>query len=145
MTRIRKSAKSAARRPPKSPSLTPSETQICQSFLDFVQKAFPEYRPDIIKIDNEGRTSWQEGARKKREGKKKGASDYFVAVPRYKGWQGDQTVSHGLWLEVKKTGGRESPEQKEFGRKRIERGYQYRCVYGIDEAIAVVSEYLKGG
>jgi hypothetical protein len=89
----------------------------------------------IIKIDNEGKTSWSLGARKKREGKVKGASDYFIAIP--------QNASHGLWLEIKTERGRESPEQKAFGLARLARGYAYRCVYGIDEAMQVFSEYVK--
>jgi hypothetical protein len=138
MTRKSRSSRCAIGKTTRSiglPEYKPSESQICQSFLDFVQKRFPGYLPDIIKIDNEGKTSWTEGKRKRREGKVKGASDYFIAIP--------QNSSHGLWLEIKTERGRESPEQKAFGLARQKRGYQYKCVYGIDEAMKTLETYLN--
>jgi hypothetical protein len=111
-----------------------TESGIAIALVDYVNKARPFLKDYIVKLDNEGRTSWQLGKQKKREGKKKGASDYFIAwpMPQY----------FGLWLEIKTEQGKESPEQKEFGHKMMARGYQYRCVYGIDAAIEELDRYL---
>lgn len=138
-------SKLCARRPralptPKPPTL--SEKFVAIGLVDYVNTVHRSYASDLIKIDNENKCSLREGASKKRQGKRKGASDYFLAVPVEHGWQGDLTSYNGLWLEIKKKGGKESPEQKEFGLARARRGYAYRCAYGLDEAIKVIEWYL---
>lgn len=62
----------------------PSETQIAISFVEYVAKVHPDLLEDLIKIDNENKCSWAEGKLKKRMGKRKGASDYFIMKPTCK-------------------------------------------------------------
>lgn len=127
---------------------TPSEYQISIAFVDYVAKVHPDLIEDLIKIDNENKCSWAEGKRKKAQGKRKGASDYFLAHPMRRRKQdkmgaiGWYWVS-GLWLELKRKDGKESPEQRKFGERMKHKGYEYKCVYSIDEAIEALEEYIK--
>ena len=122
---------------PKLPSFSPSESQIQMSFVDYVNKVHPDLRDAIIKIDNEGKTSWRLGKIKKREGKCKGAADLFIAIPnRY---------HNGLWLEFKTKAGKVTKEQREFGIIQSARKYAYTVVRSTDEAMAVFEDYLKDG
>lgn len=131
-----KAKKSPRRKKSSIPSnlYKPNESQIGQSFVDYVHKVFPQLRYNVIKIDNEGKTSWALGKQKKKEGKLKGASDYFIAVPTKR--------FHGLWLEIKTRTGKESPEQKRFGMEQMKKGYQYAVAHSIDEAIGEINYYL---
>lgn len=136
--------KPRAKRPAKE--YTPSEAQICIALVDYVAKKHPDLSEDFIKIDNENKCSWAEGKSKKAQGKRKGASDYFLALPRFIcGRQFadiEYPIYYGLWLEVKKKGGKESLEQRRFGQRQIRKGYQYKCVYSVNEGIAAIEEYL---
>lgn len=134
-------------------TLTPSEAQIAIAFVDYVNSKHPNLSEDLIKIDNENKCSWAEGKKKKRMGKRKGASDYFFSrSKRYSTEEFDEFLGgkylhgrlyFGLWLEIKSAKGKESPEQKEFGQRQLRNGYQYKCVYSVDEAIAAFEEYIS--
>lgn len=114
--------------------IEPSESQIQSSFCDYIAKVRPDLRDCLIKIDNEGKTSWALGKRKKAEGKLKGAADLFVSYP--------STIYYGLWLEFKTPKGKVSPKQRAFGIAQNRRGYAYKVVRSIDEAINVFERYL---
>lgn len=117
--------------------LYPSESQIQISFCDYVAKVHPYLRDAIIKIDNEGKTSWALGKIKKKEGKAKGAADLFIAIPI--------GIYHGLWLEFKTKTGKISASQIEFGTAQLRRNYWHRFVRTVDEAIEVFEIYLNWG
>lgn len=120
------------------------EDDIALAFIDYVSKAKPYLKDFIVKIDNEGKTSWQLGKLKKRMGKVKGASDYFVAWPVVYHEVGHGSITiHGLWLELKTAQGEESPEQKAFGERMRSEGYAYAVAYSIDEAIEVLNRYVE--
>jgi len=58
---------------------------------------------------------------------------------------------HGLFLELKKAtnaqnkrGGRVSKQQLEWGEALSVKGYAFAVVWGADEALQVVRDYLKG-
>lgn len=116
-------------------TINPSESEIQSSFCDYVAKVRSDLRDCLIKIDNEGKTSWALGKRKKAEGKQKGAADLFISCP--------STIYYGLWLEFKTKTGRVSPEQRKFGKAQKELGYAYHVVRSIDEAIDIFERYLK--
>jgi UDP-2,3-diacylglucosamine pyrophosphatase LpxH len=119
------------------------------AFVDYVNKVHSEIASNLIKIDNENRCSWAEGKRKKKEGKRKGASDYFLAHPVRKTYKDNQDgslheyVVCGMWHELKTEKGKETLEQRMFGDRMIKSGYEYKCSHSIDEAIANLELYLK--
>lgn len=82
--------------------------------------------------DRAGRA--REGARMRSEGVKRGVADIFLPVP-----VGELS---GLFIELKKFGGRASKEQVEFGRAMEAAGYRWVLAIGYLEAVAAVREYL---
>ena len=80
-----------------------------------------------------GRNAIQ-GARLKAEGVRAGVSDLFLAVPRH--------GKAGAWIEVKAIGGRESDVQAEFQTEMRRLGYRAVTVYGADEAIRFLKDYI---
>ena len=76
------------------------------------------------------------GGRMKAEGVRKGIADIFLPVP---------TNYHaGLYIEMKKEGGRITPEQKAFGSycKRV--GYGWVVCYSWREAADIITTYESG-
>lgn len=127
---------------------SPSESQIAKSFVDFIKKKYPLLVLDLIKIDNENKCSPAEGARKKAEGKRKGACDYFFARMTYENVFDEKkelktNVYGGLWIELKTKKGRLTKEQKEFAQKVIEHGYKYALCRSIDDVIVAFEDYIK--
>jgi hypothetical protein len=70
----------------------------------------------------------------KREGNTKGVPDICLPCAR-KGY-------NGLYIELKKHGGRASAEQKEFIRKLEYENYKAVVCYGSIEAIDVIKDYV---
>ena len=74
------------------------------------------------------------GARMKAEGLKPGVADVFLPLP-CGGY-------HGLYLELKKAGGRLQPEQREFADYVREQGYSWFVATGYWDAIHTILCYL---
>lgn len=71
------------------------------------------------------------------EGLVKGVADMFLAVPAH--------GKSGMWIEMKRRkNSRVQPEQYDFGRRVIERGYHFVIAKGADDAITQIKEYLCG-
>lgn len=121
----------------------PSEDQIAEAFVDYIANKYPDLKRCLIKIDNENKCSLAEGAKKKRQGKLKGASDYFLAHPVMHVSQEAQYLYCGFFLELKKHNGKETSEQKEFGSRMVSKGYCYACAHSIEEAIQDLEDYLR--
>jgi len=81
------------------------------------------------------------GARLKAEGMRKGTSDLFLAVPIWVP-EGDGYSTAGLWIEMKKPGGRVTPEQGDFLARRKLAGYDTRVCYSFNEAVIAIKAYL---
>ena len=91
----------------------------------------------LIKIHNEGRKNKIAAYIDKKSGLKSGVSDLFLALPneRY----------HGMWIEVKKKGGKLTKNQQEWFNKMYKIDY-YTCIcYDVDDFIRETDEYLKEG
>lgn len=96
----------------------------------------------IIKIDNEGKRSPLQGARLKRQGLHRGASDLFIAYPT-------DTFS-GLFLEVKRNKSYSNSEknsktwlaQVEFQQNVKKLGYQACTCYGWIDGVKIIEDYL---
>lgn len=74
------------------------------------------------------------GAQLKAEGVKTGVSDLCLPVKR-----GEYS---GLYIEMKKPGGKETDEQKEFGAFVQSQGFGYVCCDNWEKAVQVLQEYL---
>lgn len=70
----------------------------------------------------------------KAEGARKGVADLFLAVPR--------RGIPGLFIEMKRPKGVRSPEQIAFLAAVSQQGYDARCCYSYDEAVATITAYL---
>jgi hypothetical protein len=68
-------------------------------------------------------------------GYKRGLPDIMIFEPR--------GGYHGLFIEMKRKGGKPTEEQKWFIEELNRRGYKAVICYGFQEAIEVVEEYLK--
>lgn len=74
-------------------------------------------------------------SRLKAEGVKSGVSDCFLPVKR-SSWS-------GLYIEMKKPGGKEKPEQKEFGLFVLTQGFGYVCCDSWEKARNIILDYLN--
>jgi hypothetical protein len=86
-----------------------------------------------------GRTQWariKQGHTNKLEGYEKGTPDLFFSVAR-RGF-------HGLYIEMKDTGGVPSDvtkDQREFGCRAVAQGYAWFVCFGHEQAEAVLNWY----
>lgn len=126
-----------------------SESQIGKAFYSWWRMAYRGLgvsSPDLLfHIPNEGSGGNPiRGASLKAQGVVKGVPDYFLAIgSEYNsGFPGIKTFAYGLFIELKKKGGIESPQQKNLMRELTMRGYACKTCYGLDEAINAVKYYL---
>lgn len=101
-----------------------------------VRKQWPELAL-LYHIENERRCSPTEAARRRRMGVKRGVPDLCLPAAR----QGYQ----GLYIELKKPGGRVSEEQKWWIGRLAGQGYFATVSYGWEAAMAVLEWYLGPG
>lgn len=114
-----------------------SETQEQSAVIDWWRLACRKYGvPEmaLLHIANEGTGSAARGRLQKRQGVRAGVSDLFLSVPR--------GAFSGLWIEMKRKGGRVRPEQREFLRNMQALGYEGVVCHGADEARAVITAYM---
>lgn len=94
-------------------------------------------RPELgmlFHIPNEGRRSPATGARMRREGLKKGVPDLFLPVARGP-W-------HGLFIELKRLGGRPTPDQRAWIDCLRRQGYWADVCCGWQDARDAIEAYL---
>jgi hypothetical protein len=90
----------------------------------------------------QGARTARNGARMKAEGLRAGTPDMFLAVSRTSKTWGTR---HGLWMELKKQGGKASDEQKAALLAFREQGYDaYLCI-GYAQAQNCIMDYLNSG
>lgn len=77
------------------------------------------------------------GARMRAEGVRKGVADIFLPV------KCGQFC--GLYIELKKFGGKLTKEQKEFGKFVLHQGFFWKDIQGYVEAINVITWYVTLG
>lgn len=88
----------------------------------------------LYAIANGGERNIIVAASLKAEGVKAGVSDTCLPVSR-RGY-------HGLYIEMKKPKGKESPEQKAFGAFLTTQGYLYRCCDDWMKAATTLAWYM---
>lgn len=119
-----------------------AEIGVGMALKEWWERQYPTHRTALIHIPNGayfGGNAVQramQGRRLKAQGMRRGASDYFLALPR-----GGYA---GLWLEIKAVGGRPTPEQREFLLERAAAGYCAEWAAGIDAARAAITRYMAG-
>jgi len=97
----------------------------------------PRIKPFALYIPNDGKRSPQLGAIYKRMGLRPGTSDIFIAMP-------NKTKTHyGLWIELKWGKNKATPAQLEFINDMRSQGYCAEVIWGADDAIKLITEYLQ--
>lgn len=100
----------------------------------FMESKMPELKL-LFHIPNGGKRGKAEAARFKAAGVKAGIPDLFLPVPRGK--------YAGLFIELKKQGGRLSINQKIWINNLERQGYCARVCYGWEQAAETIQKYLK--
>ena len=105
----------------------------------FVLKKYPMLEL-MFAIHNGLRLSIGQAVKAKRTGSVRGVPDLFLAYPK-----GNSSIIAyaGLFIEMKKEGGKLSPEQKDKIAKLTAVGYKCVVCYSAIEAIREIEEYLK--
>ena len=96
--------------------------------------ADPRYRC-IFAIPNGGLRDKVTASRLKAQGVRAGVPDIFLAVPAH--------GVHGLFIELKREGGKAAKQQIEWKERLLEQGYGVAICVGHEETKALIQEYLK--
>ena len=94
----------------------------------------PNIKPYALFIPNDGKRSPLLGAIYKRMGLRPGTSDIFIAIPN--------KTHHGLWIELKWGKNKATPAQLEFIDDMTRQGYAAHVIWGADDAIKQIEQYL---
>lgn len=116
----------------------PSESQIQQDCMKWFALQYPKLAQQgmLFHIPNEGIRLGRMGARIKREGVVRGVADLCLCVPR-----GGYAA---LYIEMKKPGSYQRPEQKEWQKNVESYGNRYIVCKSLDEFRMNISQYLAG-
>jgi len=115
----------------------PSEHKIQSALFKWASLSTPA-KPELrllFAIPNGGNRDPITGALMKREGARAGVPDVMLPVARGK-W-------HGLFIEMKKPGGRTSIEQRGWIAELQREGYAVCVCYSLQEAIDVIDDYIS--
>lgn len=120
-----------------------SEDDICMAIVEWSEYVIA-MRDVLVHIANERNTSVQHHMKLKKMGVRKGVSDFFLPVP---------CGSYcGLWVEVKKSLKKDTPEnrekklkpeQKDWLNKMNDRGFIGVATFGYDETKKMFEQYLE--
>ena len=115
-----------------------TEHQIQASIVDWCHHMSFKYPclDWIHAIPNGGKRHIVTATKLKREGVKAGIPDLFLPEPMAPNW-------HGLYIEVKKKGGKVSKPQKSCMDYLQSIGYMTCVVYSLDDAIREIEKYLE--
>ena len=102
--------------------------------------AHPELRGLLFAVPNGGARSKATAGMLKAEGVVAGVSDLILLLPYC---EHGVDVWHALCIEMKKKGGYQSPEQKEWQKKVEGHGYKYAVCHSLDEFINTIENYLQ--
>lgn len=101
----------------------------------WMAKSIPELAL-LYHIPNGGSRNIIEARNLKAQGVKSGVPDIVLPVARGK--------YHGLYIELKRKGGRPTELQLNWIKRLCEQGYAALICYGADEARATIARYLNG-
>ena len=141
-------------------SIDPTEHQIQAAIVEWANNTFVDHPRGgkvrlggyLIKITNEGKQKvFQDkngnyfcptGIKYNKEGRKKGASDLFLAFPVSGKIDGYHYEYYGFWLELKKKGKKPTDDQLEFLSGMLGIGYWADWKDSVDGAIQAIKDYL---
>lgn len=123
--------------------IKPTESQIQCAIMEWANNTFVDHPLSgktcigsyLIKIPNEGKRSFHQGKKMKKEGLKKGVSDLFLSFPSKQGF-------NGFWIELKRKGKQPTQDQLDFLVRMIKVGYRADCLYSVEEGIHAIKDYL---
>ena len=111
------------------------EAQEQIAFMRWLKLQYPSIEKVTFHIPNERKCSVYQGQLLKKMGVKSGVSDIFIAVPN--------EHYHGLFIEMKSTNGKPTPNQIQFINSMNKNGYLGCFCFGWTEARHVTQNYLK--
>lgn len=103
-------------------------------WADLMRHQYPDLE-GMFAIPNGGQRNIITATRLKAEGVKAGVPDIFLPAPR--------VGSAGLFVEMKRKTGTESPRQEEWRRYLTAQGYTSIVCHSLDEAVAAILEHLN--
>lgn len=121
----------------------PLESQEQRTVMDWAMTQ-PILRDYLIHIPNGGYRKALEARNLKRQGVRKGVSDFFLPWPTYSNMR---LPIYGLWIEMKRRDekiSRLTIDQKKWISKMNELGYLATVAYGADQAMEIFKSYLFG-
>lgn len=103
------------------------------------------FHPDLVfmSIPNGGKRDPRVAAQMKREGVLAGAPDLFLAEPRLNLAE-PKLSCHGLFIEMKRIGGKTSEKQNDVIFQLKQKGYKVIVAEGADEAYGELLRYVYG-
>jgi hypothetical protein len=114
----------------------PSESSLQIDCIRWFDLQYPLYSPYLFHIRNGGSIkSAREGRKFKLMGVRKGVPDLFLSVPNKE--------YHGLYIEMKKPGGKLSMEQIDTKDKFERMGYEFYVVDSFDDFQKSIKDYLN--
>ena len=118
-------------------SVIPKEAQEQKALMRWVEwnkRKWPDLKM-LYHIPNGGSRNKAEAADLKRQGVKSGVPDLCLAAPKGP-W-------HGLYIEMKRHGGKVSDNQSDWIANLREQGYRVEVAYNCEQAIDILLGYLK--
>lgn len=114
----------------------PTESEIQQSCIKWFAMQYRTLYDDgvLFHIANEGIRLNGMGARFKREGVVRGVADLCLAIPK--------GGFAALYIEMKRPGNYQTPEQKTWQRNVEKYGNKYVVCKSLDEFMTIVNDYL---
>lgn len=107
----------------------------CWAALPETQAKYPELKLLLFAIPNGGYREKREAGKLKAMGVKAGVPDIFLSVPC--------GPYHGLYIELKKYGGKARTEQNEFIAAVHAQGFCALVAVGWPQAVAAIETYLN--
>lgn len=127
---LRKARSAKQRRKPSD-----EEHRIQCECVRWFRLKYPKLRKLLFSVPNGGRRDAVTGARLKEEGAIAGVSDLILL-------KGNRFYG-ALCIEMKRPGGYQSKEQKEWQKTVEETGNKYVVCHSVDEFMKCVTDYLK--
>jgi hypothetical protein len=118
-----------------------TEHQHQTALVQWFRLQYPKFKLHLFAIPNGAHLAGDARLRAikmnamKAEGLTPGASDLFLMIPK--------NNYHGLFVEMKTTGGKVSDNQKDFMGAANAMNYKTVVCYGFDDGKKAIKEYLK--
>ena len=113
-----------------------SEAEEASALCRYMALRHPAIYDHMLHIPNGMKSNGRSVNQLKNQGLKPGVPDYFIAIPigRY----------HGLWLELKATGGKASALQNQWLERLTIQNYACVIAWGWDSARQCIEQYING-